>query len=248
MSTSLIGFAIALVVAAVIVFPLGNVLRTKSWVFYLVAAVLVGLYMWAVLTGANLTAWRKVTIILQKGYLSTILLAVVMFTGCFDEGTAIRKKLQPIRGELSILSFIFIIGHLTMYLPSYLSRITKIFGARVDLAISFVVALILMVLFIALGVTSFKFIRKHMNPHGWKILQRFSYVMVALLAVHVGFVMGKSAFASSFSLSTVAFWSYLVVIAIYAALRIRKAVRDSRKHAVGAVASTQEEHPVSPSE
>lgn len=70
-----------------------------------------------------------------------------------------------------------------------------------------------------------------MSAKAWKALQRFSYLMVALLAVHVGFVLGASAFSGRVALATVSFVAYVVVVLAYAALRIRKAHRDARRRA-----------------
>lgn len=108
------------------------------------------------------------TVIMQKGYLSSLMLGVVMFTGCFDDGTAIRKRLQPIRGELSILSFIFILGHIATYLPSYLGRLGVIFSSRSPLAFSFLVAAVLAVLFAVLTILSLRAIHRRMSKRAWK--------------------------------------------------------------------------------
>lgn len=229
MSTSLVGFLIALVITLLLVFPLAKPLRTHPGIFYVVALALTALYAWAIWSGANLTQVRGLCMVLQKGYLSILLLAVVMFTGCFDEGTAVRKHLQPIRGELSILSFIFIIGHLCMYLPSYLPRLGAVFSSRTSVAFSLAVAFVLTALFAILAVTSFRAIRKAMNAKAWKALQRFAYLMVALLAVHVAFVLGASAFSGRVMLATVSFAAYILVILVYVALRIRKFRRDVRR-------------------
>ncbi len=228
MDASLLGFLIALVVSAIVVFPLGKPLRKHPSVFYAVAAVFVVLYVWALWTGANLAPVRALTAVLQKGYVASILLAVVMFTGCLDEGSKLRRKLQPIRGELSILSFIFILGHLAAYAPSYLRRIDVLFSTRSNIAFSLTVALVLTALFLVLTVTSVRALHKRMSPKAWKGLQRFSYLMVVLLIVHVGFVLGRSAIADPTSQAMFSLVVYLVVVVLYAVLRIRKALRDKK--------------------
>lgn len=230
MNTSLMGFLIALVVAALLVFPLSKALRAHPGAFYIGALAITALYVWAIWTGQNLSSIRGLCMVLQKGYLASILLMVVMFTGCFDEGTAIRKRLQPIRGELSILSFILILGHLCMYLPGYLRKLGLVFSTHTNVGVSIIIALVLTALFALLAILSFRFVRKHMNVHVWKAIQRLSYVMMALYVVHVGFVLGGSAFASSgVTLATVSFVVYVALVAVYAILRVRKAVRDAQK-------------------
>ena len=91
-------------------------------------------------------------------------------------------------------------------------------------------ALVLGVIFIVLGVTSFKSVRTHMNPKVWKNIQRFAYLMVALYIVHVGFFLGGSAFGGS-GKGVASFVVYAVVVISYAVLRIWKAIRDKRAHA-----------------
>ena len=56
-------------------------------------------------------------------------------------------------------------------------------------------------------------------------MQRFAYLMVALMALHVGLVLGRSALTGTSTPVTVTFADYLAVIAAYAVLRTAKAVR-----------------------
>lgn len=234
MDASLYGFLAALVVTALLVFPLARPLRTHPSIFYAAALVLTALYVWALWTGVNLTPVRALTVVLQKGYLASLLLGVVMFTGCLDESSSLRRHLQPIRGELSILSFVFILGHLLTYLPGYLGRFGALLTTRTNVALSLIIAMILTVLFGVLTITSLRWLHKRMGTKSWKNLQRFSYLMVALFAVHVGLALGRSAFASAPSEATTSFVLYLVIVAAYAVLRIRKAVRDSKKRPAAA--------------
>lgn len=228
----MIAFLISLVVAALLAGPLAKTLRKYPVPFYAVAFVLTGAYLWATFAGVKPGDLRPLFIVLQKGYLAVLLLGVVMFTGCFDEGTKIRKQFQPVRGELSILSFIFFLGHIFTYLPSYLGRFSSLMATKPNIFISLIVAMVLTVIFLALGVTSFKFIRKCMSVKGWKRLQSLSYAMMVLLALHIGLVLGRSAFAgSTVTLATVSFAAYMVVLVLYAVLRICKARRDKARKA-----------------
>lgn len=234
-STGLVGFAVALAVAAAVAFPLGKALRRHPAPFYAVAIAVTALYAWALFAGIDLAGIRPLTVVLQKGYLASVFLGIVMFTGVLDEGTWLRRKLQPIRGELSILSFIFIVGHLLTYLPGYLPRLGTLLASRTNVALSLGVAIVLTALFLVLAALSLRVVRHHMNARPWKAVQRLSYLMVALLALHVGLVLGRSAFAGSLAVSTVTFWAYVAVVALYAVLRIRKAVRDrARRRATAA--------------
>lgn len=221
MSAGVVGFLIALAVAAILVFPLGRVLSRHPVPFYLGALVVTGLYAGAVLADVSLVRVRFLTVIFQKGYLASILLAVVMFTGCLDRKGALRRRLQPLRGSLSILSFIFILGHLLTYAPSFLMRLGAV-AIKGNVLASLIVALALTVLFALLTLTSVRVVRHAMSPRAWKGLQRTSYLMVALLAVHVGLALGASALSGRALTATVSLVAYLGAAALYAVLRLRR--------------------------
>lgn len=228
MDVKLVAFLISLVAAALLAGPLTGVLRRHAGAFYAVAAILTVAYVTADIAGVSPGSLRPLFVVMQKGYLAAILLGVVMFTGCFDEGTKIRRHLQPVRGELSILSFLFFLGHIITYLPNYLVRFPALAATKPSIATSVIIAIVLTVIFLALGITSFKAVRKLMSRQGWKNLQRLSYLMMALLALHIGLVLGRSVFAggAGTSLALVSFVAYEVILAAYAALRMRKALRD----------------------
>lgn len=226
---SLGAFCIALVIGLVLAFGLAKPLRAHPGIFYGVAFALVGAYCWAVLSHVNLNNYRMLTFVLQKGYLSSVLLAIVMFMGCLGNTNPVKKRLRPVRGELSVLSFIFILGHLAVFMPSYLERLLGGAVLKPNVEAAVIVALVLTALFTVLGVTSFKFVRRAMSPRGWKNLQRLAYLMVALYIVHVGFFLGTSVLGGSGkahgSLS-----AYCVVVGAYAVLRVGKALRDRRSN------------------
>lgn len=226
MDAKVMGLLIALVVTVLLAGPLAGALRKHPSVFYVVAIALTGAYVWVMQAGLATAYLRPLTAVFQKGYLASMLVGVVMFTGCLGEGTAARRHLAPIRGELSVLAFIFVLGHVLTYLPSYLGRFGALFAARTNVAVSLVIALVLTALFAVLALTSLRVVRRHMGGRAWKRLQRSAYVMVALLAAHVAFVLGRSAFVGGATTALVSFVAYVGVIALYAILRIRKALRD----------------------
>lgn len=225
---SVIALGISLVVAWLLAFPLARPLRLHSWAFYAIALVIVGVYSGVVLAGVNLNAYRALTFVLQKGYLASVLLAIVMFTGCLGDKSALKRRWRPIRGELSVLSFIFILGHLVVFMPSYLERFVGGSMLKSNVAASIVVALVLTAVFVVLGVTSFKVVRRAMSAKVWKAIQRFAYLMVALYIVHVGFFLGTSALGGSHK-GLVSLVVYCVAVGAYAVLRVRKALRDRHK-------------------
>ncbi|MBR2836631.1 MAG: ferric reductase-like transmembrane domain-containing protein [Coriobacteriales bacterium] len=225
--SALLSIAIALIVAI----PLGKQLKEKPWVFYIAAGVLVAAYLFYRFTSGAYIPWLQPFLdMMGKGYLACAFLAVVMFTGVFDEGTEIRRKLQPVRAELSIISFILILGHAIAYLPSYIPVLGRLFSLRATMAFSIILAVVLIVIFAVLTVTSFRELRAKIPYKTWKNIQRGSYVMVALLWLHIFLVLSRSAFGGHGSESAqFALIVYTVIVVAYAALRIWKAVRDHKK-------------------
>lgn len=241
MSSGLLGFAIALAVALVLAFPLGNALRSHPAPFYCAALALTGLYLWGLYGGANLVPLRALALVFQKAYLSVALLAIVMFTGCLSKTSALRKRLQPVRAQLSILSFIFVVGHLGAYLPAFLPRLGMVFSLKGNLAASLIVALVLTLVFALLTVTSLRAVHRAMSPGAWKAVQRLSYVMVALLMLHVALALGRSAFGAGAVVAVTVIALYAAGSLVYAGLRIRKAVADGKGRVPEAVSEAAPE-------
>jgi DMSO/TMAO reductase YedYZ heme-binding membrane subunit len=219
--------SIGIVVALIVAFPLGGALRKHPAPFYTVAVLIVIAHLAYRATGSYVAQAQVLLDVLNKAYLASALLAIVMFTGVFDHKSAIRHKLQPIRGELSILSFVFICDHMVGYAPSFFPVLGRLFTLRAGMAVSIMAAIVLSILFAVLAATSLRAARARIPSTTWKNIQRASYAMVALLLVHVFLVLGRTAFAGTGSTSAqVALATYTAIIALYAILRIRKAVRD----------------------
>ena len=224
--SAVIGIAIALIVA----FPLGGTLKKNPVPFYCVAAAIVIAHVAYRFSGTYIAWLQPLIDVMNKGFLACAFLAIVMFTGVLDEGSAARRKLQPIRAELSILSFILILGHAIVYLPSYIPVLGRLFSLRAGMAFSIVVAILLMIIFAILSVTSLRVLRAKIPYKVWKAIQRGAYLMVAFLWLHIFLVLSRSAFGGHGSESAqFALVVYTVLIVAYAVLRIRKAVRDRAK-------------------
>ncbi len=229
--SALISLAIALIVA----FPLGKALKKHPVPFYLAALVLVAAHLTYKYTGTYIAGAQIFIDIMQKGYLAVFLLAIVMFIGVFDEGSPIRRKLQPIRAELSILSFLLILSHVLAFLPNYLPRLGAIFSSHIGMSVSIIMATLLILVFALLSLLSLRVFRTRMPYRTWKNIQRLSYAMVALLLLHIALALGRPAFAGHGSTSAlVALVVYSVIVVAYAIARIAKAVRDRKAHATAA--------------
>jgi DMSO/TMAO reductase YedYZ heme-binding membrane subunit len=136
---------------------------------------------------------------IHAGTLGVPLLIIIMYMGALNPKNPYVKKLLSIRKELSILSGFPILTHalirVTHTFPNALrffidnegymagGRVTNALGAGIS-NFSFVLGAVMLALFIPLWVTSFDGVRKRMGSVRWKQLQRWSYVLYAMLFIH----------------------------------------------------------------
>jgi DMSO/TMAO reductase YedYZ heme-binding membrane subunit len=136
---------------------------------------------------------------IHAGTLAFPLLVIVMYTGALNPRNPVAKKLLGIRKELSILSGFPVLTHslirVTNNFPRALDffldnegymasgRVANAWGAGLS-NFSFVLGVLMLALFIPLWVTSFDAVRKRMGGVRWKKLQRWSYVLYAMLFIH----------------------------------------------------------------
>ncbi|MDR2413935.1 MAG: ferric reductase-like transmembrane domain-containing protein [Odoribacteraceae bacterium] len=133
------------------------------------------------------------------GTLGFPLLLIIMYVGALNPRNESVKKLLSIRKELSILSGFPVLAHslirVTHNFPNALRFFTDheayMSGARVTSALgagisnfSFVLGVLMLALFLPLWITSFDSVHRHMNGVSWKKLQRWSYVLYAMLFIH----------------------------------------------------------------
>jgi DMSO/TMAO reductase YedYZ heme-binding membrane subunit len=136
---------------------------------------------------------------IHMGTLGFPLLIVIMYMGALNPKNSIVKKLLGIRKELSILSGFPILTHslirVTNNFPNALkfftdngeymgnAKVTNTLGAGIT-NFSFVLGILMLALFIPLWITSFNSVHKRMGNIKWKKLQRWSYVLYAMLFIH----------------------------------------------------------------
>jgi hypothetical protein len=122
-----------------------------------------------------------------------------MYMGALSPKNPHVKKLLGIRKELSILSGFPILTHslirVTNNFPNALkfftdnegymanARVTNALGAGIT-SFSFVLGVLMLALFIPLWITSFDSVHKRLGNVRWKKLQRWSYVLYAMLFIH----------------------------------------------------------------
>lgn len=223
-------FLISLIIASAFTYFEGNNLRKHPIPYYVGAAVLTLLVTVLDLAGVKYTGFLKdwVMPVLTKGALSGAFFVIIMWGGALPNGSKVLKRIMPIRGQLSIIASILVFSHAVTYRTYIISLFTKpssLGGIRLAAAVcSTLLILILLPLFI----TSFKNIRKRMNPKRWKALQRMAYIFYTLILFHILFFTFKYALLgrSGYRLNAVV---YTFVFVTYGVCRVLKAVAVKKK-------------------
>ena len=220
-------FVATLLVSAIAAIALAPALRRAPAAFYAAAIVVDALFAAQV---AGVIAfprgvWLAFFTLVQKCALPLALFTIVMFIGCFSADSRIRQRLQPVRGELSVTACILTLGHMAIYLGTYLPAVAD--GMRANMALAFAVAIALLALLAILGATSFKAVRRRMDPERWKRLQKLAYLFFGLAYLHILLALAPSAIQGGLS-ARVSILAYSAVFAAYLCARIARA-RSDRK-------------------
>lgn len=201
--------------------------RHAVW-YYAGAFAVIALFFYGVFFGLPRVVWRPLFYAIDQCMLGTALFVVVMVVGALPRGSWLFQRLRPVRGELSIFAWILCLGHLV-----YLSTIPSMI--RIALTLQFVmpmaaaglaVSLVLLVLLAVLGVTSFKFVKRHMNASAWKAVQRWSYLFYALVYVHLMLMLAPT-LATGVPRALLTGAVYSVIFLGYGVLRVRRAYLDA---------------------
>lgn len=178
-------FLIILTIASALVIAAARCIKVVPWVWYAAALALDMVYAYGIVYTLPPAVLQALSIVVQRCALATALFVIVMYCGVFSERSAIRRRIGPIRGELSIIACILAGAHCLNYLASYIGVVTRnveVIGGN-QLA-SLAIALVLLLLLLVLGITSAKAVRRHMSACVWKRIQRSSYVFFGLIYVH----------------------------------------------------------------
>lgn len=127
------------------------------------------------------------------------LLIIIMYIGALSPKISGVGKLMSIRKELSIISGFPILTHSLVRVFNNVPNALKFFtnnaeymettrvvsetGAGIT-SFSYVLGILMLIIFIPLWVTSFDWVRKHMSRATWKKVQKWSYVLYATLFIH----------------------------------------------------------------
>ncbi|MDR2917566.1 MAG: ferric reductase-like transmembrane domain-containing protein [Tannerella sp.] len=127
------------------------------------------------------------------------LLIIIMYMGALNPKIPSVGKLMSIRKELSIICGFPVLTHSLIRVFNNLPGALKFFtdneeylantkvvseaGAGIS-SFSYILGILMLLIFIPLWVTSFGAVRKRMGGVKWKKLQRWSYVLYATLFIH----------------------------------------------------------------
>ena len=172
----------------------------------------------------------------ERGSLATAFFVMVMYAGAVKNGSVVQKKIMPIRGELSIIACILTLGHNIsagqVYFVWLFTEPSKLPPNQIAAAI---MSLIMIVIMIPLFITSFKTVRKKMNPRSWKKLQRLAYIFYALTYVHIILLSYPRAQQGN-PVTIFNIVVFTVVFLVYGALRAMKAMKAKNMSAAKAPA------------
>lgn len=217
-------FLLILMVTTASVLVLREPLRRWPAAFYALA-VLAVLAFFAGASGVFPgTWWKPLTLLVQRCTVALSLFTVVMFIGVLPKGSRFDSWLRPVRAELSIVACILCMGHMCMYLVPFASRALAGALAGSTLA-SFAVALVLFVLLILLGVTSFGFVKRRMSGSAWKNIQRLAYPFFGLIWVHLMLMLAPAAIRGG-EQAMFAVAVYTALFTAYAVLRLFRRWRE----------------------
>lgn len=230
-------FAIILIASVAACFALRNPLKACPAVFYAAAIAVDVLYMYGVFFGLPRAVWSPLFVLVQKCELALALFVVVMFVGCLKRGGRAYRWLKPVRSELSIVAWFLSLGHMAVYLESYLPRLFGGGPISGNVMGAFVLALVLLALLVVLGVTSFAFVKRHMSTASWKRVQKLAYPFFGLVYVHLLLMLLPSALHGGIAAqASVAVYS--VVFVGYGLCRVGRALLDRQDAEAGERAAT----------
>jgi DMSO/TMAO reductase YedYZ heme-binding membrane subunit len=199
----------SLIILTVLCILLSKSIKKHATVYYLVLAIpfaLVALPFIGRMFGIETISFVGIPILgeiirdyIHVGTFGHPLLIIIMYMGALDPKTPGVKKLLAIRKELSIISGFPILAHSLIRVannfPSSLRFFTDNAGYMADTKVaselgagissfSFVLGIIMLLIFIPLWVTSFGSVHKRMGNIKWRKLQKWAYVLYVTLFIH----------------------------------------------------------------
>lgn len=173
------------------------------------------------------------------------LLIIIMYIGALSPKNHYVKKLMSIRKELSIISGFPVLAHslvrvtytfpnALMYFTDHSAYMEKNDWVKSDLGVGisnfgYVLGILMVIVFLVLWITSFDSVHKKMGGKKWKKVQKWSYVLYAMLFVHsmtlhVGWLINSGSTEDVYLIKeSIAMFTVSLVFISYLILRLRKA-------------------------
>lgn len=220
-------FALVLIVTTALVWLLRKPIKRFPVLFYALTILLNVAYIATLYVTLPELARISIFLLMQKCTLALALFAIVMYIGVFSKDSKISHELRPIRSELSIMACFLAIGHMVVYLTAFLPRVMAGVGLAGNFRVFFVTAVLLLVLLLVLGVTSFQFVKRAMSAQSWIKLQKWAYVFFGLIYVHLVSILLPAALNGG-ATAMVSIGVYTVLFGAYAVLRVHRALVDKK--------------------
>jgi DMSO/TMAO reductase YedYZ heme-binding membrane subunit len=109
-----------------------------------------------------------------SGHFSLALFILVMLAGVMKKNGIYRSVIDPVRGDLSLYGFIYLLPHIFLRFDMYINGFNPI-GS---------IAYLLM---IPLLVTSIRNVKKNIETEKWQEMHKLGYLVYFLIYIHVGF-------------------------------------------------------------
>ena len=214
---------ICLALAIVFSLALQPAIKKVPWLFYIIALGVDALIIFSGQLDLPPVVWKSIVLVNGRALFAFGLFVVVMFIGVLKDGSKLKNWLQPIRAELSIIAAILILGHIVRYINVYSVRVlTNPNSVANGMLVSFVIAAIITILLIVLTVTSFKVVKKAMDPKVWKKIQMLAYPFFVLIYAHILLIMFRSAMRGAEG-AIMSLVLYGIITVVYITLRVLRA-------------------------
>lgn len=220
-------FGIVLLITIAACFALRNPIHKWPIAFYILAIAINVVFIFGSTVGLPRAVWSVMFELIQKCILPMAIFVVVMYIGVLKKGSKPYLWLKSIRAELSIIATILTLGHMVVYIIPYFPRVFGPAAVKTNVLAAFVIALLLFILLLVLGVTSFTFVKKHMKTKTWKKVQKWSYPFFGLVYVHIMLMLAPAALRGG-KAAVISVIVYSLVFVGYAVLRVIRAVADKK--------------------
>ena len=219
----------SIILALILAFGFCNQIKKHPCIFYTISVLIaIGISVYY-----RLNLWETspewftnyITIHFKKGAFSTALFILVMYTGVLNPKWNITKKLYKIRGELSIIACIIILGHVGGSDKMYF---TNLFSNTSGMQIKYLIAAsltLLILLMLPLMITSFAIVRKKIQTNTWKKVQKLAYPFFALIYIHI-----ISIYIPKAEKKWLEIILYTIIFSVYLVLSIIKGCKTNSKN------------------